>query len=305
MPDKDKKIAISGASGLVGTALRHFLQNHGYTCISLVRDKNLDADSESIFWDPYNEIIDAEQLNGLQAVIHLSGENISSFRWSESKKKRILGSRVQTTRFLSQTLSKLEVAPEVFISASATGFYGDVGDEIVTEGQAHGDDFLANVCHMWEAETLPATEAGIRVVPIRQGIILSKEGGVLPLMSTPFKLGVGGKIGSGKQYCSWIDIEDLLYAIKFIIVNDDIEGPVNMSSPNPVTNLELTKALGKVLKRPTLFPVPAFLVKIILGEMGESLLLTSTRCIPAKLSQAGFTFMYPTIEASLENHLER
>ncbi len=291
------KILVSGASGFIGSALCPVLSSAGADVRRLVRTRPRD-DSE-IQWDPAGST-DASQLEGLDAVVHLAGERITG-PWTAAKKQRILQSRAQGTRTLATLFAQCARRPRVFVSASAVGFYGDRGDEILREESAPGSTgFLPEVARAWEEATRPAAEAGIRVVNLRIGIVLSPRGGALKQMLLPFKLGLGGRLGSGQQHMSWIALDDLLGAIQFALTNDLLRGPVNAVAPNPVTNAEFTKTLGQVLHRPTIFPVPAFAVRTLFGQMGEELLLASQRVEPARLVAAGFSFKHPELRGALE-----
>jgi uncharacterized protein (TIGR01777 family) len=243
-------------------------------------------------------------VSGFDAVIHLAGESIVG-RWTAAKKAEIRASRVEGTRHLAQALARTKYRPRVFVCSSAIGYYGDRGDEVLREESAPGQGFLPDVCREWEAATQVATDAGIRTAQIRTGVVMSPKGGALGAMLTPFKLGVGGKVGSGKQWMSWIDVQDMVGAIHLILQNDQIRGPVNMVGPEPVTNAEFTKTLASVLHRPAFLPVPAFAVKLAFGEMGETVLLGSQRVEPAKLLATGYRFRFYTLRASLENVLQR
>lgn len=289
------KILVTGSSGLVGTALIPALEAAGHEVYRLVRSAPNKAAKE-INWNPSKGTIDAASLEGMEAVIHLAGENIAEGRWTDEKKRRIRESRVKGTRLLSETLAGLQQKPHTLLSASATGFYGDRGDEILTEQSASGNDFLAEVCREWELATQPAAQSGMRVVNLRFGVILTAKGGALKKMLTPFKLGVGGKIGSGKQYMSWIGIDDAVGVILFALETESLRGPVNVVSPQPVTNLEFTKTLGRVLSRPTIFSVPTFAARLAFGEVADALLLASTRVEPLRLKETGYQFKYPELE---------
>jgi uncharacterized protein (TIGR01777 family) len=294
-------VLVSGSSGLVGSALRQKLQSGSDKVVRLVRG---DSGSDSILWSPSEQTIDAEKLEGFDAVVHLAGENIASGRWTAARKQRILDSRVQGTQLLASTLAKLEQPPRVLVSASATGFYGNRGDESLDEHSEPGDGFLADVCRAWEKATEPASEAGIRVVHLRFGIILSPEGGALKNMLLPFRLGAGGRVGSGTQYWSWISLPDVVGVIQHAIENQDLSGPVNAVSPQPVTNAEFTRVLGKVLRRPTIFPMPAAAAKMALGQMAQDLLLSSTRVYPKVLEESGYTFQDPDLSGALTQLLK-
>ncbi len=295
------RIAISGATGLVGSELTKALQTAGSEVTRLVR-KNPGA--TDILWNPSETSFDAESLGECQAVVHLAGENIATGRWTPDKKNRIRESRVHSTRLLAESLAKLKQKPPVFLCASAIGYYGDAGDALQTESSPAGDDFLAEVCAAWEAATAPARDAGIRVVNLRIGVVLSDQGGALAKMLTPFRLGLGGRVGSGKQYMSWIALPDLVGAIRHAIHTGAVSGPLNGVAPAPVTNSEFTRTLGKVLGRPTLFPMPAFMARLMFGEMAEALLLSSTRVSAEKLEQSGYRFEFPDLEAALRGVIE-
>jgi hypothetical protein len=258
---------------------------------------------EEISWDPAKPI-SPDAVSGFEAVIHLAGESIIG-RWTDPKKRKIRESRVEGTRNLAQALASAKLRPRVFVSGSAIGYYGDRADEILKEGSLPGTGFLPAVCCEWEAATQAATKAGIRTVQIRTGIVLSATGGALTKMLTPFKLGMGGILGSGRHWMSWIDIQDMIGAIHHILKVDQLQGPVNMVAPAPVTNLEFTKTLAGALKRPAFFPMPAFMVKLAFGEMGETVLLGSQRVKPTKLVTSGYPFRFRDLQASLKNILTR
>ena len=297
------KILVTGSTGLVGSALIPALKSSGHQIVRLVRSKPKDA--SEVYWNPEQGTINAVELEGLDAVVHLAGENLAAGRWTDEKKQRIRESRVKGTRLLSETLAQLNEKPAVLVSASAVGFYGNRGDEILTEQSASGSDFLAEVCREWELATQAAAQAGIRVVNLRFGVIFSGEGGALKKMLTPFRLGVGGKLGSGRQYLSWIAIDDVVGAIEHALTNDSLRGAVNAVAPQAVTNREFTKTLGRVLSRPTILPVPAFAARLAFGEMADATLLSSQRVEPERLNEAGYTFKYPTLEAALRHVLNK
>lgn len=294
------RIAISGASGLIGNALVPALGASGHEVVRLVRREP--QGSGELGWDPAAGTIDAAGLAGVDAILNLSGATIGQ-RWTEARRREILDSRVETTSLLARTAAELDPRPSVLVCASGTGIYGDRGDEILTEESDSGSGFLADVCRAWEAAADPAREAGVRVVNLRQGIVLSRKGGALQRMLTPFKLGAGGRVGSGKQWWSWISMDDLTSAYAFVL-QSDLGGAVNLGSPNPVTNAQFAKALGRALKRPAVMPLPALVVRTMFGEMGDEVLLGSQRALPARLLEAGFDFADPAIDAALERVLE-
>jgi uncharacterized protein (TIGR01777 family) len=294
------KILVTGASGLVGTALIPALKAKGHEVLKLVRSAPNKAAGD-IGWNPEQGTIDAASLEGIDAAIHLAGENIAEGRWTDEKKRTIRESRVKGTRLLSETLAQLQRKPQTLLSASATGFYGDRGAELLTEQSASGTDFLSEVCREWELSTQPAAQSGIRVANLRFGVILTAKGGALKKMLTPFKLGVGGKIGSGEQYMSWVALEDAVGAILFALETEALRGPINVVAPQPVTNHEFTKTLGQVLSRPTIFTVPKFAARLAFGEVADALLLSSARVEPLRLKEAGYKFQYPTLEATMHH----
>jgi uncharacterized protein len=299
-------IAITGSTGLVGTALVAALQGRGDKVLRLVRTsassikpREARDPQNEIRWDPAAGQIDAAGLEGVEAVVHLAGEGIADHRWTDEVKRRIRQSRTEGTRLLCDALAGLNAKPRVLCSASAVGYYGDRGAETVDETSSAGRGFLADVCQAWEAATGPARDAGIRVVNLRLGVVLSSHGGALAKMLTPFKLGLGGVIGSGRQAMSWITLEDLVGAILFTLASPALAGPVNAVSPYPVTNREFTRALGRVLGRPTIFPMPAFAARLAFGEMADEMLLAGARVEPRALAEAGFAFRHPQLEPAL------
>jgi uncharacterized protein len=292
------RIAITGSSGLIGTALGRSLRADGHEVAPVVRSAS--DDPRAVRWDPAAGTIDAAALEGVDAVVHLAGAGIGDRRWSEARKREIKDSRTNGTDLVARTLAGLSSPPKVLVSASAIGFYGDRGDEVVTELSAPGDDFLAEVVSAWEGATAPAAEAGIRVVHARSGIVLSGDGGVLPRMALPFRFFVGGRLGSGRQWVSWMSIEDEVGALRFLIERDDLASPVNLVAPEPVTNAELARAIGDVLHRPSLVPVPAFGPRLVLGrEMADELLFVSQRVRPGVLIDAGYPFVHTDVTAGL------
>lgn len=290
------RILISGASGLIGSALaRRLAASH--EIVRLVRGKT--AGVREIVWNPEEGILDAGPLENIEAVVNLAGENIASGRWTAAKKSRIRASRVDGTSLLARTLANLPSPPRVFVSASAIGFYGDRGSEELDESSGAGFGFLAEVCRAWEAATAPAAEAGIRVVLARFGVVLAREGGALARMLPLFRFGLGGQLGSGRQYMSWIALEDAVGAISFLLENASLHGPVNITSPKPVTNRHFTTLLGRVLRRPTFMHAPAWALRFALGEMADEMLLTSTRALPRRLLESGYRFAKPELETTL------
>jgi uncharacterized protein len=295
------KIAVSGTSGLIGSALVPALREAGHEVLRLVR-RTAEAGDE-VAWDPAAGTVDDAGLAGVDGIVTLSGANIGR-RWTATRQAEILQSRVATAGLLARTAARLDPRPSVFVCAGGSGIYGDRGDEILTEESALGDGFLADVGRAWEASAEPAREAGIRVVNFRQGIVLSSEGGALERMLTPFRLGLGGRIGSGRQWLSWVSLPDALAAYRFVL-EGDVEGAVNLASPNPATNKQFVKALGRALGRPAVFPLPAVAVKAAFGAMGEAVLLEGQRVLPARLLDSGFAFTEPKLEPALARALGR
>lgn len=297
------RILIGGSHGLVGTALIKSMEPEGHEIFRLVR--YAPHSPTEIEWSPDRYSIALAMIEGFDVVVNLAGESIAEGRWTEDKKRRIRESRVKGTKLLGDALANLTTPPKTFICASAIGYYGNGGDEILTEASPPGDDFLAHVCAEWEQATALATEKGIRVVNARFGVILDTKGGALAKMLPPFRMGVGGRIGSGKQWMSWIALDDVIGALNFALAHESMKGPVNFVSPNPVTNAEFTKALGKALSRPTLFPIPAFGIRLLFGEMGETLLLGGQRVAPAELKASGYKFKYSQLAAALPDILKQ
>jgi uncharacterized protein (TIGR01777 family) len=296
------KVLVTGSTGMVGSALVSSLAAQGHHVTRLVRSSQPAAEATA-FWDPDKDQIDAAALEDLDVAVHLAGENIAAGRWNAERKARIRDSRVRGTRLLSETLARLSRPPKALLSASAIGYYGSRGDEVMREESSPGTDFLAEVCRDWEAATTPALDRGIRVIQMRIGVILSSRGGALVKMLTPFKLGAGGRVGSGRQYMSWIALDDVVGAIHHCWMTESLQGPVNLVTPNPVTNLEFTKTLGRVLGRPTIMPLPAFAARLAIGEMADALLLASTRVEPGKLIATNSAFRFPRLEEALRHVL--
>ena len=295
------KIAVSGSTGLIGSPLVEALRERGADVVRLVRPPRT-AGVGTLLWDPDRGTIDRAGLEGVDAVIHLSGENVFG-RWSAAKKQRIRESRVGTTRLISDTIAGLRQRPAALLAASAIGYYGDQGAAELTERSPAGDDFLAEVAREWEAATASAARAGVRVVNMRFGVVLTPNGGALGKMLPPFRLGVGGPIGGGSQYVSWIERDDLTRAIQHLLERQDLAGPVNMTAPTPVTNREMATILGKVLRRPAVLPVPSFALKMAFGAEGAELLMSGQRVLPERLTATGFTFRFPTLEPALRHLL--
>jgi uncharacterized protein len=290
-------VLVSGATGLIGSALIPELEAGGHSVTRLTRSPRSDED---VRWDPDAGTIEGD-LAGTDIVVHLAGESIAEGRWTSEKKRRILESRQKGTRLLAEKIAGLPAPPSVMVSVSAIGYYGDRGNELLTEESEPGDLFLSRVCLEWEAAAEPAREAGVRVVHPRFGIVLSTEGGALGTTLPIFKLGGGGKIGSGKQYWSWVSLDDVVGAILHAIETDALSGPVNVTAPDPPTNAEYTRVLGRVLNRPTFFTVPAPAARIALGGMADELLLASARVEPAKLEETGYEYRHPELEGALRN----
>ena len=297
------RILVSGVSGPIGAALLPSLRADGWSVVRLVRRAaaGRSPDNAQIVWDPASAIA-PEAVSGFGAVIHLAGESIFG-RWTTGKKQKIRDSRVAGTLNLASALARAEQKPEVFVCGSAIGYYGNRGDEALREESPAGTGFLAEVCREWEEAAGPAVQAGIRTAHLRTGIVLSPKGGALGAMLAPFKMGLGGRTGDGRQWMSWIDVQDMVGGIRHILKNDGISGPVNMVAPGPVTNGKFAKTLASVLGRPAIFPMPAFVVRLAFGEMGEELLLGSQKVEPGKLVASGYQFKYRELKASLEGLL--
>jgi uncharacterized protein (TIGR01777 family) len=295
------RILISGASGPIGAALVPTLKTNGWAVVCLVRGSATGADQ--IRWDPAQPL-SPELVSGFDAVVHLAGETIVG-RWTDAKKRRILDSRKQGTGHLAEAVAKASQRPKVFISASAVGYYGDRGDEVLREDSGSGAGFAAEICRQWEASARPAAQAGIRTVQMRFGLVISGVGGALPKMLPPFRMGLGGRLGSGRQWWSWVSVDDVAGAILQVLSHEKLEGAVNTVAPSPVTNAEFTKTLASVIKRPAIFPMPAPVVRVIFGEMGRELFLYSQRVEPVKLVASGYQFRHPDLREALEAILEK
>jgi uncharacterized protein (TIGR01777 family) len=299
------RVAISGSSGLLGSALQAFLTTGGHEVLRLVRSDDEELPKDAARWDPALGLIDLDRAEGLDAVVHLAGENIADGRWTPRRKSIIADSRIRGTEQLVASLARLEEPPKSFLSASAIGFYGDRGNHQLDEESAAGSGFLAEVCSAWERRALEAADFGSRVALLRFGVILSPGGGALEKMLPPFKMGVGGTLGSGRQYVSWVSIDDAVSAILEVIYSNGLEGAINITAPRPVTNLELTRTLGRVLNRPAVAPMPALAARALFGEMADEMLLASTRVLPGRLAAVGFPFRHPTLEVALDHLLGR
>ena len=293
-------VLMTGSSGTVGTALTTFLTSGGHQVRRLLRTPG--SENNATWWNPVDGTFAEGALDGIDAVVHLAGEGIAAGRWTEDRKARIRDSRVIGTQRLSEALAKMETPPKVFVAGSALGFYGDRGDELMDESSSPGTGFLSDVCQSWEDATTPVRERGVRVVNLRMGLVLRS---LLSQMLLPFRLGVGGVLGPGDQYMSWVALDDVLRIALRLLTDESISGPVNAVSPNPATNQEFTKTLGRVIRRPTIFPMPAFAARLIFGEMADALLLASTRVDPAVLKTTGFEFEYPQLEGALRQALGR
>ena len=301
---KKKRILISGASGTIGSALVPFLQTCGHEVIRLVRKKG-DLASDELFWDPYNGILDLEKLSPIDAIINFNGVDISRGRWTDKQKQLILDSRVVPTRLLVKKMNDLDRKPDVFISASAIGFYGEGEDKIFNETSTVGDRFISRVCKQWEDASVDAQNAGIRTIQLRIGMVLTPAGGALARMELPFKLGCGVKLSHGRQYMSWISMDDVLSGILYILSNDRIQGAVNLTAPKPVPNKEFSKTLARVFSKKVFFTIPKFLALLLWGEMGKDTLLTSARVAPKKLLDNGFSFQHKELFKALKDMLGR
>jgi uncharacterized protein len=296
-------ILVTGSAGLIGSALISYLSGNQHRVVRLVRHAQLGTDE--IYWNPAAGILDPQDLEGLDAVVHLAGESIASGRWTKEKKQRIRESRLLGTQLLAQSLSRLFDPPKVLVSVSAVGYYGDRGDEQLDEDSKPGTGFLAELCRQWEWATQAALTRGIRVVIPRVGMVLSAKGGALELMLPVFRLGIGGKIGTGRQYMSWIALEDLVGVIDHLIQNKSIHGPVNAVSPNPATNREFSQSLAHALSKPAVFALPAFAARLAFGEMANEVLLASARVSPVRLAESEFKFQFPELDGALGHMLQK
>ncbi|MGA7917201.1 MAG: TIGR01777 family oxidoreductase [Candidatus Acidiferrales bacterium] len=296
------KVLISGGSGLVGSALTKSLRADRHSVSHFVRPGRA-ATPGDVLWDPSRATVDVPALEGYDAIVHLSGASISDGRWTEQRKAILRSSRVDSTRVLVDSLERLKQPPRVFVCASAIGFYGDRGDELLTESSGYGNDFLSILCRAWEGEAARAAARGIRTVMARFGIVLATQGGALPRMLTPFKLGAGGRLGSGKQWMSWIALEDAVQILRMAIDDEKLQGPVNVVAPQPVQNAEFTRVLAAALHRPAIFPAPAFALRVALGQMADALLLASQRVQPEKLIANGYKFRHETLRSALQTIL--
>jgi hypothetical protein len=295
------KVAVSGATGLIGGALAARLKREGHEVVPLVR-RGVSPGEQAIAWDPAHGTIDRGGLEGCDAVVNLAGESVFG-RWTAAKKQRIRESRVAGTRLVSEAIAGLSRRPRVLLAASAIGYYGDRGATELTEESSRGGDFLADVARDWEAGTAPAAQAGVRVVNTRFGLVLTPAGGLLGSLLPPFRLGLGGPIGSGRQYCSWIALGDVLDALLFLLATDSISGPVNVTAPHPLPHLEFVRTLGRVLRRPTVIPVPAFALQMVFGQEAAAMMASGQRVLPARLVAAGYRFHHADLEPALRHLL--
>lgn len=295
-------VLVSGSHGFIGSALVPFLTTGGHRVIRLVRSPQPSREPQSE-WNPSTGVLNAGELDGVDAVVHLAGESIADGRWTDERKRRIRESRVTGTRLLCESLARLPKPPRVIVCASAIGYYGDRGDETLTESSAKGSGFLAQLCEEWERATEPAARRGIRVVLLRIGVVLSPAGGALAKMLPPFRLGLGGPLGHGRQVMSWIAIDDAIGAIHHALVTDRLQGPVNLAAPHPVTNQEFTRVLGRVLARPAVLPVPPFALRLLFGELADEALLAGAKVLPARLLDTGYAFRFPELDPALRHLL--
>ncbi len=295
------RIGVTGSTGLIGSALVGHFEDRGHQVHRFIRP-GTEADAPDVTWDPTTGALSGP-VEGIDAVVHLAGESIAGGRWTPARKTAIATSRIQGTRKLSESLAKLDKRPHTLVAASAIGYYGNRGDDRLTESSGPGDTFLSTVAKSWEEAASPAVDASIRVVNLRIGMVISADGGALAEMLTPFRLGVGGPLGSGDQWMSWIALEDLVGVVSYVLDDRTISGPVNAVAPNPVTNRTFARTLGRVIHRPAILPLPSFAIEVLFGEMGRELLLASTRVIPEKLARAGYEYRHPHVEGALEAEL--
>ena len=303
------RILVSGSTGFLGTSLIETLGREGHALVRLARPETgqpdtTGAQAQTVRWDPVGDQFDAAAAEGADALVHLAGASIAGGRWNASRKNLLRTSRIDATRHLIGALSKLQRPPRIVVASSAIGYYGDRADETLEETSAPGKDFLSAACREWEAETARGAEFGARVVMLRFGIILAAHGGALPRMALPIKLGVGGRLGSGRQWMSWLTLAEAVGMIRFALTNSGLAGPANTVSPNPMQNAAFINVLAKTLHRPALFPAPAFALRLALGEMADALLLVSQRVKPSKLEQAGYRFVQPDLAAALAEVFE-
>lgn len=301
MTDSTMRVAISGASGLIGGALRQHLEAGGHEVVALQRHRER-VQPGDVFWSSREGVVDGDALAAVDAVVHLAGEPIGASRWTPEQKRRIRDSRVEGTALIAETLAGLVDGPRVLVQGSAVGFYGSRGDEVLTESSGRGTDFLSDVVVEWEAAAAPAAAAGLRVAYARTGVVIAEDGDLIDKVRLPFSLGVGGVIGDGSQWVPWVSLEDEVRALAFLL-EQDVSGPVNVTAPIPVTNRELTKAIGAVMNRPTIIPTPVFGIRALYGEMGVSLATASQRVVPAVLEDAGFTWRHTDIHDPLRTAL--
>jgi uncharacterized protein (TIGR01777 family) len=299
--DSALRFVVSGATGLVGEALIGSLTGGGHEVVRLVRTSP--ARAGDVRWAPHAGELDPTVIEGADVVVNLSGENVAGGRWSAERRRAIRTSRLEGTALLARTMAAAKKKPSSFVSASAVGYYGDAGDTLLDESSPNGGGFLAEVCRGWEAATTPASDAGVRTVLTRIGVVLAAGGGALAKMSPPFRLGLGGPMGGGEHWMSCIDIADAVAAIQHVALAPSLSGPVNLVCPEPLRNADFTRALGEVLRRPAFLPMPAFAIKAAMGDMGREVLLSSQRVTPAKLKAAGFTFACPDVPSSLARQL--
>jgi uncharacterized protein len=304
------RVLVSGSTGFVGTSLVQALERDGHTVARLMRPESSrpgahGQQGQIVRWDPVSGQFDAPAAEGADALVHVAGASIAGGRWNAARKSLLRTSRLDATRQLIGALSRLQRPPRVIVAASAIGYYGDRGDETLTESSPPGDDFLAALCREWEAEAARGAEFGARIVMLRFGIILARHGGALPRMLLPFKLGVGGRLGSGRQWMSWLTLDEAIGIVRFALASSALSGPVNTVTPHPVQNADFTRILARALHRPALFPAPAFALRVALGEMADALLLVSQRVVPTKLREAGYRFGHPELATALEEVLRK